>query len=415
MNPTDPSFERFERLFIRNLASILILLCYFTSFNLYYLAGKARNVVWVCFRRLFLNSLAFLSLGFVCSVMMTLFALITSFSVFASPVDSIGRETINGKIYVLHKVELKETLYGISKRYGTTVEAILQQNPTADGGLDVGQVLKVPYVSSPKKVSTETGKHTVAEKETLYSVARLYGLSVDELRQMNKLSSDALSIGQELIVKRNGTPPEQSITKNNPASFQSLKGTHTVASKETLFSISRQYGVSVDQLKQWNNLTGNDLSLGQTLFVVAPENQGMKTTTTTIVEQGPVKTNPQATQTKPVETPPVTTNTQPVISTPVKISEAYKDGKEVREAGLAELIDGTQGNRKYLALHRTAPIGTILKVKNQLNDREVFVRVIGQLPDTGGNDKLVIKISKSAYDRLSAIDQKFMVEVTWYK
>jgi LysM repeat protein len=353
--------------------------------------------------------------------MMTLFALITSFSVFASPADSVGRETINGKVFVLHKVELKETLYGISKRYGTTVEAILQQNPKADGGLEVGQIIKVPYVSSPKKVSNNTSnKHIVAEKETLYSVARLYGLSVDDLRQMNKLTSDALSIGQELIVKRGNIPttPEQPpVVKSNTTSSISLKGVHTVASKETLFSISRQYNVSVDQLKKWNNLSSNELSLGQTLFVVAPENQGMKTTSTTITEQPPIKT----TTTTPVQTvtpeQPVTVSTpaQPVINTPVKISEAYKDGKEVREAGLAELIEGTQGNRKYLALHRNAPIGTILKVKNQLNDREVFVRVIGQLPDTGGNDKLVIKISKSAYDRLSAIDNKFMVEVTWYK
>ncbi len=353
--------------------------------------------------------------------MMTLFALITSFSVFTTPVDSVGKETINGKVYVLHKVELKETLYGISKRYGTTVEAILQQNPTADGGLEVGQIIKVPYVSSPKKITNGSGnKHIVAEKETLYSVARLYGISVDDLRQMNKLTSDALSIGQELIVKRNTTPAEQPMVKSNNTTPQALKGVHTVASKETLFSISRQYNVSVDQLKKWNNLNSNELSLGQTLFVVAPENQGMKTTTT-ITEQQPAKTTttqPAQTVTpaeQPKETTPANTNSQPVISAPVKISEAYKDGKEVREAGLAELIEGTQGNRKYLALHRSAPIGTILKVKNQLNDREVFVRVIGQLPDTGGNDKLVIKISKSAYDRLSAIDPKFMVEVTWYK
>lgn len=337
---------------------------------------------------------------------------------FTHPVDSVGKETINGKVYVLHKVELKETLYGISKRYGTTVEAILQQNPTADGGLDVGQIIKVPYVSSPKKVSNPAGKHVVAEKETLYSVARLYGISVDDLRQMNKLTNDALSIGQELTVKRSNLS-EQPVIKSNPPTAQSLKGVHTVASKETLFSISRQYGVSVDQLKQWNSLSGNELSLGQTLFVVAPENQGMKTTNTTITEQSSVKTTntSPAQAVTPAEQPKESapSNAQPVISTPVKISEAYKDGKEVREAGLAELIEGTQGNRKYLALHRSAPIGTILKVKNQLNDREVFVRVIGQLPDTGGNDKLVIKVSKSAYDRLSAIDPKFMVEVTWYK
>jgi rare lipoprotein A (peptidoglycan hydrolase) len=85
------------------------------------------------------------------------------------------------------------------------------------------------------------------------------------------------------------------------------------------------------------------------------------------------------------------------------------------ESGIAELIEGTEGNRKYLALHRTAPVGTILKVRNEMNNREVFVRVMGKLPETSVNDKLVIKISRSAYDRLGAIDPRFRVELTYYK
>lgn len=335
--------------------------------------------------------------------MIALITLITSFSLNPTPADSIGKEMINGKVFVLHRVELKETLYGISKRYGTTVEGILQQNPTADGGLEIGQILKVPYVASPKKPASN-GKHIVAEKETMYSIAKLYGLTVDELRKLNGLTDTSLSLGQELVVKKSGVVSEPAKTNATPA--QNTKGLHTVVAKETLFSISKQYGVSVDQLKEWNGLSTNELKLGQTLVVAAPA-------TATPVVVAPVTQEPVKTP-----TPTSTTSTQnatPVVSTPIKISEGYKDGKEVRETGLAELIEGTQGNRKYLALHRTAPTGTILKIKNQMNDREVFVRVIGQLPDTGTNDKLVIKISKSAYDRLSAIDPKFMVEVTWYK
>jgi LysM repeat protein len=333
--------------------------------------------------------------------MIALITLIASLSFNPAPADSIGKELINGKVFVLHRVELKETLYGISKRYGTTVDAILQQNPTADGGLEIGQILKVPYVSSPKKPASN-GKHIVAEKETMYSIAKLYGLTVDELRKLNGLTDTSLSLGQELIVKKSGGVSEPS--KINSTPVQSIKGVHTVAAKETLFSISKQYGVSVEQLKEWNNLSSNELKLGQTLMVASAATAAVVAP----VIQEPVKT------TAPTATTPAQ-NTTPVVSTPIKISEGYKDGKEVRETGLAELIEGTQGNRKYLALHRTAPTGTILKIKNQMNDREVFVRVIGQLPDTGNNDKLVIKISKSAYDRLSAIDPKFMVEVTWYK
>jgi LysM repeat protein len=324
-----------------------------------------------------------------------------------SPADSIGREIINGKVHVIHKVDEKETLYSISRRYGTTVDAIIQQNPTADGGLEVGQILKVPYVSSPKKAGN-SGKHTVAEKETLFSIAKLYGLSVDELKQLNQLTSNSLSIGQELIVKKSGPPIETPAQRTAPDAIKSVKGVHTVVAKETLYSISKQYNISVDQLKKWNNLEGNELKLGQVLLVAAPANQNP------VLVTKPVETTPVP-ETKPEEIVTEKTTVEKPASIPIKISEGYKDGKEVKETGLAELIEGTQGNRKYLALHRTASTGTILKIKNEMNDREVFVRVIGKLPDIAQNDKLIIKISKSAYDRLGAIDPKFMVEVTWYK
>jgi hypothetical protein len=112
---------------------------------------------------------------------------------------------------------------------------------------------------------------------------------------------------------------------------------------------------------------------------------------------------------------PVVTTTPVEKTTTIKISESISGSDEIKESGLAELIEGTDGNRKYLALHRTAPSGTILKVRNEMNNREVFVRVMGKLPETAPNDKLVIKISKSAYDRLGALDPKFRVEVTYYK
>ena len=59
--------------------------------------------------------------------------------------DSIGTETVNGKVFVIHSVGEKETLYAISRRYGASIESILQYNPTADAGLEIGQILKVPY------------------------------------------------------------------------------------------------------------------------------------------------------------------------------------------------------------------------------------------------------------------------------
>jgi LysM repeat protein len=240
-----------------------------------------------------------------------------------------------------------------------------------------------------------------------------------ELREWNKLPNDALSVGQELIIKKKGS--STSSTVRPPMVVR--KGIHTVAEKETMFSITRQYNITEKQLREWNNIQGNELKIGQTLYVAQPE-QG---TSPVVKKQDSVKSNAVVTKKDPVvetvkqtepakQTESVKQETSSQVETaPIKISESIKNGSEVLESGIAELIEGTEGNRKYLALHRTAPLGTILKVRNEMNNREVFVRVMGKLPDTALTDKLIIKISKSAYDRLGAIDQRFRVEVTYYK
>jgi len=314
--------------------------------------------------------------------------------------DSTGTETVNGKVFVIHQVGEKETLYGISKRYGTTVEAILQYNPTADGGLEIGQVLKVPYVPR-RTVRPSEGEtvHTVAAKETMFSISQAYDVSIDDIKRWNNLTDNSLSIGQEIIVKKGAS------RTTSPPPVTNSKGLHIVAAKETMFSIAKHYGITVQQLKDWNKLEGNEIGIGQELIVAAPRAEAVKTVAPAVVIAEAKKEQPA----QPVQ------QKNEVKEQTIRISESVKNSDEITQNGLAELIEGTEGNRKYLALHRTAPVGTILKVKNEMNNREVFVRVMGKLPDTVLTDKLVIKISKSAYDRLGAIDSRFRVEVTYYK
>lgn len=325
----------------------------------------------------------------------------------AAPMDSLRMETINGKQFIIHQIDPKETLYGISRRYGVAITAILEQNPTADGGLAVGQTLKIPYVPKAKTQSGNGNRiHKVAPKETLFSISKLYDVSVDDIKAWNYLKDNSLSTGQELIIKK-GTM----LTETKLPETKSLTGVHTVASKETMYSIARQYGITVQELKEWNGITGDELKLGQTLFVAQP----MYGKPTEVKQEIKVtETKPETKETVTVIKPEI--KTQPEVKeTTIRISEKVTGSDEVKQGGLAELIEGTDGNRKYLALHRTAKVGTILKVRNELNNREVFVRVAGELPNTGINNNVIIKISKSAYDRLGAIDPKFRVEVTYYK
>lgn len=336
-----------------------------------------------------------------------IFLTLISWTTSGALLDSLRMETINGKQFIIHQIDEKETLYSISRRYNVPITAILEVNPSADGGLATGQILKVPYVAKGTKAKAQPGGdrlHKVAPKETMFSISKLYDVSVDDIKAWNNLKDNSLSTGQQLIIKSKSTLTSQ--TSKLPET-KSLTGVHTVAAKESLYSVARLYGITVQQLKEWNGIEGSEVKIGQTLFVAQP----MYNKTEIKTEQNKV------TEVKePVETlKPDVKIIQPQKETTITISEKVIGSDEVKEGGLAELIEGTEGNRKYLALHRTAKVGTILKVRNELNNREVFVRVAGPLPNTGVNTNVVIKISKSAYDRLGAIDQRFRVEVTYYK
>ncbi len=325
--------------------------------------------------------------------------LLLTLASFSTDADSLRMETINGKQFVIHQVGEKETLYSISRRYGSTILAVLEQNPTADAGLEVGQILKVPYTPKAKTqapVQTSDGLvHKVGPQETLFSIARLYNVSVDDIKNWNSLKENSISIGQSIVIKRKSTvevvPEVKAVQPVRPTSAK----THTVAAKETLFSISRQYGMSVQQLKDWNGIQENELKIGQVLSVAAPASA---------VTSSPVTT---------ITAPTTAVITTPKTTTPVVISESVTGTDEIKEIGIADLIEGTDGNRKYLAQHRTVKPGTILKIRNLLNNQEVFVRVTGPITTTDATT--IIRISKSAHDRLGAIEPKFRAEITYYK
>ena len=300
-------------------------------------------------------------------------------------IDSIGIEKNGQQIIVLHKVDQGETLFSISRRYGVGVQDIKKSNPGLDV-LKIGQVVKVP-LPVIKETPANATAHTVAQSETLFSISRKYGVSVDEIKKWNKLDDTGLDIGQILMIY-------EKPTEGKTESKTDYKGkvTHTVESGETLYSISKKYNVEIDQIKAWNNLTENTLSLGQVIVV------GMDS--------------------KPAETATVTetTNEYTEIEVEKGTQESAKSEtkfEKVVESGLAEVIEGTENTRKYLALHKTAPVGTIMQVKNEMNGLSVFVRVRGQLPDNADNEMLILKLSEKAYQKLGAVDKRFRVELVY--
>lgn len=321
-----------------------------------------------------------------------------------SSVDSLRLEKEGDQYFIIHQVDEKETLYSLSRRYGVPIPKILEFNEAAKSGLGIGEVLKIPYVPRTKDENGEI--HVVKPQETLFFISRLYDVSVEQLREWNELTSDALNVGQRLMVKAGGAPPALGTKVEGDSLF------HIVKPSETLYAIGRNYEVQVLDLRRWNNLQDNNLSPGQKLFV------GMKASGEVAA---PVVEEPTEEPAKPVVekvTPPVKEEKpkEEVVYVGKKGPETVTNSSgytRLVENGMAGIIEGSDENRKYLALHSSAKIGTIMQIRNEMNNKVVFVRVLGRLPDTGSNAGLLIRLSKAAYDRLGAIDKKFRVEISY--
>lgn len=305
----------------------------------------------------------------------------------ASPsvVDSVGTVVKNGKNFIIHKVEPKETLYGLARQYGVPVTAVQQANPGLTS-LTVGQTVFVPGRAGTTPVNATTTTRATAT------------------------SPVAAGTETNLPAATNGS----SATGNRQ---------HQVEARQTLYAIARQYNVSPADLKKWNNLTSDNLQEGQNLLVAPPAtNAGTTSSTTVATAEETAETNvtpavaaarpgPRREEVKPATTPAATKESSPakVERTETRVSESLS---RISESGLAEVMDKGEGS-KYLALHKTAPVGTILQVKNTLNNQSVYVRVSGKLPENTDNDRVIIRVSKRAYQKLSATASRFQVEINY--
>lgn len=336
--------------------------------------------------------------------------------------DSVGIENRGGKIFVVHIVDQKETLYGLARRYQSAVDEIIKHNPDTKEGLKIGQRIVIPYT-----VNVEGGVlvHTVKAGETLSSISRKYGVGYKDVKQWNGLEEESLSIGQKVKIRiqEKNEKEKVAIKQENSVDTTSVdtrggRKVHIVQMQQTLFSIGRSYGVSVDELMKMNNLQSADIKPGQELVVGIVEGNAsnnskeeVDTNTSEVVTVADTPDTPDVD--KEIETRDTEKEDKKVGDSKILVVKKPREFKEVEASGLAEAIDGTEDTRKYLALHRTAKVGTILRVRNEMNNQEVFVRVLGKLPDTGVNNGLLIKISKAAYNRLGAIDRRFRVHVSY--
>jgi LysM repeat protein len=161
-----------------------------------------------------------------------------------------------------------DTLWSVARKFNVSVDELKAANNLTTNTLSIGQVLKIPGFVAPAPTPSTGNTYTVQSGDSLWSIANKFGVTVTELRNLNNLTSDILSIGQVLLipVQPSGTPTT----------------TYTVQSGDNLYSIASRFNTTVDAIKSANNLTTNTLSIGQVLTIPTGTTTTSPTTTYTV-------------------------------------------------------------------------------------------------------------------------------------
>ncbi len=198
-----------------------------------------------------------------------------------------------------HIVEKGDTLYSISRKYNVKVDEIKSLNGFSDNNISVGQKLRIPGNDSSQSKSaqkTVAETHTVQKGETLYSISRKYGLSVEQVKAFNGLSGNELKVGQVLKLnadavassktektdskktessqksepnkKENENPSPSPVANEKPAPSKSVDGIYVVQKGDTWSGIAHDFGLSIAELQNINKVDSDAvLKIGQKLKI----------------------------------------------------------------------------------------------------------------------------------------------------
>lgn len=303
-------------------------------------------------------------------------------------------------------------------------------------------LLNILFVSAQEHLIKKDKKqlyiiHKVETKETLFSLGRLYNLTHKEIAAANKIDANAgLKLGQQIKIPLNKS--------NFVQSGQKKKGYETVYHKinsgDNLYKISKNYNsVKEDQLRKWNKLSKNIVKPGQEIIVgfvkvghiKQPEKEEKKAVA--VVPTNDINKWAPVTETKIIDEPPVVSVSEKkagkvdtvkeehlVFTGNTEDVEGYFAGQfAVNNAaaqpkiltGYAATFKSTSGwgDRKYYILINNIPAGTILKIN--ANNKTIYAKVLESLPEIKDNNGLLCRLTNAAASALGIIDQKFEVEL----
>lgn len=284
---------------------------------------------------------------------------------FARPLtDSIGVENLNGKKVILHKLDPKETYYSLGRRYNVSPAAIIQFNNNV--ALKIGGIVKVP---TEQPFAQAVAPVTTVQKPQPAPVAPV----------TQKPAEQPASV-------------PTAVTASTDPNIQQYK----VSAGETLYSIAKRFNSTVEDIVKQNALASTTLSAGQVLNV--------KINSANVPPPAVVPLKRDSV---------VYSSTQDSLNA-VKFG-ANKFGLfEKTEKGIAVSIaeDGLDASKK-LALHRTAPIGTVIKITNPMTGRTTFAKVVGRFTDNENTKDAIIVVTKNVAESIGALDKRVHVNISY--
>lgn len=181
--------------------------------------------------------------------------------------------TVDGRTYIVHTVEAGQTLYAISRSYAVPVDALLQANPGSGDGLSIGQELLVPRDAVVKKEARTAPillrdgelQHTVAKRETLFGIARNYGVDINALLERNPELNAGLREGMVVVVPMTDVSGQKESVVRPAVAEEWVE--HVVLPGETLFGLGQRYGVAPERIKSVNDGLPEGLKAGQVLRI----------------------------------------------------------------------------------------------------------------------------------------------------
>lgn len=314
---------------------------------------------------------------------------------------------------IRHQVRAGETLFSLSRRYGVTVNDIRSWNDLNSNLLEVGQVLTIysdgrdisdediteavseqPQVQQSSTPQTtvdsvniqnqaqnaitvqESGSayHVVKSGDTLIQIATDNGITLEELRSLNRLQSDRLTVGQVLMVRKPRGLPSVA-TGTTESSAQGRFVAHEIRRNERLNDILSRYQMTEDELKTLNpDIDIYNLQPGLTISVLLPP---------TTVFKNPYRVNTNNSTASP-------TSVSASASMMIEKATRYSDLDRGRSTSNGDLYNPLS----YTAAHQRLPLGSVVHIQNEATGYGIFVLINDRTTDSG------IKLSHAAFEKL---------------